>query len=54
MRHLTLALAALLLNAPQDAANKDAIVSGNTRFAVDVYATPRGQNGNPRVMNPEG
>jgi serpin B len=46
MRHLTLALAALLLNAPQDAGDKDAIVSGNTRFAVDVYATLRGQDGN--------
>jgi serine protease inhibitor len=46
MRHLTLALAALLLNAPRDAADKDAIVSGNTRIAVDVYATLRGQDGN--------
>jgi len=47
MRHLTLAAAtALMLNAPPDAADKDAVVRGNTQFALDLYDTIGGPEGN--------
>jgi len=38
--------AALLLNAPPDAADKEAVVRGNTQFALDLYSTLRDQDAN--------
>lgn len=47
MRHLAVAAAAaLVLNAPQDASETNALVKGNTEFAFNLYATLRVTDGN--------
>ena len=47
MRSLAFAaVAALLLNAPPDTADQDAIVRGNTQFAFDLYRAVRERGGN--------